>query len=38
MGRVRDFLGGDSLSSHLFVLRNRSGDRLRVLAATYVFH
>lgn len=28
---VRDFLGGDPLSGHLFVFRNRSGDRLKVL-------
>lgn len=31
MGIVRDFLGGDPLSGHLFVFRNRSGDRLKVL-------
>lgn len=31
MGRVRDFLGGDPLSGHLFVFRNKSGDRLKVL-------
>jgi transposase len=31
MGLVRDFLGGDPLSGHLFVFRNRSGDRLKVL-------
>jgi transposase len=28
---VRDFLGGDPLSGHLFVFRNRSGDRLKIL-------
>ena len=28
---VRDFLGGDPLSGHLFVFRNRLGDRLKVL-------
>ena len=31
MGLVRDFLGGDPLSGHLFVFRNRVGDRLKVL-------
>jgi transposase len=31
MALVRDFLGGDPLSSHLFVFRNRSGDRIKVL-------
>jgi len=31
MGLVRDFLGGDPLSGHLFVFRNRAGDRLKVL-------
>jgi transposase len=31
MGIVRDFLGGDPLSGHLFVFPNRSGDRLKVL-------
>lgn len=31
MGLVRDFLGGDPLSGHLFVFRNRTGDRLKVL-------
>jgi len=31
MGLVRDFLDGDPLSGHLFVFRNRSGDRLKVL-------
>lgn len=31
MGLVRDFLGGDPLSGHLFVFRNKSGDRLKVL-------
>ncbi len=31
MGLVRDFLGGDPLSGHLFVFCNRSGDRLKVL-------
>jgi transposase len=28
---VRDFLGEDPLSGHLFVFRNRSGDRLKIL-------
>jgi transposase len=28
---VRDFLGEDPLSGHLFVFRNRAGDRLKVL-------
>jgi transposase len=28
---VRDFLGDDPLSGHLFVFRNRVGDRLKVL-------
>jgi len=28
---VRDFLGGDPLSGHLFVFRNRPGDRLKIL-------
>lgn len=28
---VRDQLGGDPLSGHLFVFRNRRGDRLKVL-------
>jgi transposase len=28
---VRDFLGGDPLSGHLFVFRNKSGDRLKIL-------
>lgn len=31
MGLVRDFLGGDPLSGHLFVFHNRTGDRLKVL-------
>lgn len=31
LGLVRDFLGGDPLSGHLFVFRNKSGDRLKVL-------
>jgi transposase len=31
LGLVRDFLGGDPLSGHLFVFRNRTGDRLKVL-------
>jgi transposase len=31
MGLVRDFLGGDPLSGHLFVFRNRAGDRLKIL-------
>jgi transposase len=28
---VRDSLGGDPLSGHLFVFRNRRGDRLKLL-------
>jgi transposase len=28
---VRDFLGDDPLSGHLFVFRNRVGDRLKIL-------
>ena len=28
---VRDFLGEDPLSGHLFVFRNRPGDRLKIL-------
>jgi transposase len=28
---VRDFLGEDPLSGHLFVFRNRTGDRLKIL-------
>jgi transposase len=28
---VRDFLGGDPLSGHLFVFRNRRGDRVKLL-------
>lgn len=28
---VRDFLGEDPLSGHLFVFRNKSGDRLKIL-------
>ena len=28
---VRDFLGGDPLSGHFFVFRNRRGDRLKLL-------
>jgi transposase len=31
MGLVRDFLGDDPLSGHLFVFRNRLGDRLKIL-------
>jgi transposase len=31
MALVRDFLGGDPLSGHLFVFRNRAGDRLKIL-------
>ncbi len=31
LGLVRDFLGGDPMSGHLFVFRNRAGDRLKVL-------
>jgi transposase len=31
MALVRDFLGEDPLSGHLFVFRNRAGDRLKVL-------
>lgn len=31
LGLVRDFLGCDPLSGHLFVFRNRPGDRLKVL-------
>lgn len=31
MGMVRDFLGGDPLSGHLFVFANRGGDRLKIL-------
>lgn len=31
MALVRDFLGGDPLSGHLFVFRNRLGDRLKIL-------
>ena len=30
-GLVRDFLGEDPLSGHLFVFRNRLGDRLKIL-------
>ena len=30
-GCVRDWLGADPLSGHLFVFRNRSADRLKVL-------
>ena len=28
---VRDFLGADPLSGHLFVFRNKNGDRLKLL-------
>jgi transposase len=31
MGIVRDFLGGDPLSGHLFVFHNRISDRIKVL-------
>jgi transposase len=31
MALVRDFLGEDPLSGHLFVFRNKAGDRLKVL-------
>src|SRR5262245_57463049 len=31
MALVRDFLGDDPLSGHLFVFRNRGGDRLKIL-------
>jgi transposase len=31
MALVRDFLGEDPLSGHLFVFRNRLGDRLKIL-------
>jgi transposase len=31
MAMVRDFLGEDPLSGHLFVFRNRAGDRLKIL-------
>jgi transposase len=31
MGLVRDFLGYNPLSGHLFVFRNRPGDRVKVL-------
>ena len=31
MALVRDFLGEDPLSGHLFVFRNRVGDRLKIL-------
>jgi transposase len=31
MALVRDFLGEDPLSGHLFVFRNRAGDRLKIL-------
>ena len=30
-GCVREWLGADPLSGHLFVFRNRSGDRVKVL-------
>lgn len=30
-GMVSDFLGQDPLSGHLFVFRNRRGDRLKIL-------
>lgn len=29
--QVRDFLGADPLSGHLFVFRNKAGDRLKLL-------
>lgn len=28
---VRDFMGGDPLSGHLFVFRNKAGDRVKIL-------
>jgi transposase len=31
LGLVRDFLGEDPFAGHLFVFRNRSGDRLKIL-------
>src|SRR3954463_16015512 len=31
MGLVRDFLGHDPFTGHLFVFRNKRGDRLKVL-------
>ena len=31
MALVRDFLGHDPLSGHLFVFRNKSGDRVKLL-------
>lgn len=31
MAQVRDFLGHDPFSGHLFVFRNRPGDRLKIL-------
>jgi transposase len=31
-GMVRSFMDGDLLSGHLFVFRNRRGDRLKILA------
>jgi len=31
MALVRDFLGDDPFSGHLFVFRNRIGDRLKIL-------
>jgi transposase len=31
MALVRDFLGEDPLSGHLFVFRNRLGDRVKIL-------
>jgi len=30
-GMVNEFLGGDLLTGHLFVFRNRRGDRLKIL-------
>ena len=31
LGIVRDFLGHDPFTGHLFVFRNRRGDRLKIL-------
>lgn len=31
MAIVRDFLGADPFAGHLFVFRNRGGDRLKIL-------
>ena len=28
---VREFMGGDPLSGHLFVFRNKAGDRVKIL-------